>query len=336
MNVLKKYFSKRRDSAQLYTDALESLLKHDQRDAFLKLRELVKNNTDRIEAYIKLADILRETDKQDRAAKIHKSLLTRPKLSPEIKEEILTSLAKDYEALKLYDLAEENAGEILRLNKKNRWASEFLVAVSEKNKKWAKADEYLKYFEKIAGKTENEKRAKYLMHQGLDAENAGNPKEAKTKYQKASQVNGSLGDPFLRLAELNEKEGDLANAIENWKKFIKISPDSSREVFSKIEKALYKLGRFTEVENLYSELIEEHPDNVAVLTSYINVLTAKGEVDRALRLIEDALVKNEESVLAHLTKLKLQLKKHNQDDLSGGIDKIIELVDNPESSAETL
>ena len=88
MNVLKKYFSKRRDSAQLYTDALESLLKHDQRDAFLKLRELVKNNTDRIEAYIKLADILRETDKQDRAAKIHKSLLTRPKLSPEIKEEI--------------------------------------------------------------------------------------------------------------------------------------------------------------------------------------------------------------------------------------------------------
>jgi len=83
-------------------------------------------------------------------------------------------------------------------------------------------------------------------------------------------------------------------------------------------------------------LIEEHPDSVALLTGYINVLTAKGEVDRALRLIEDALVKNEESVLAHLTKLKLQLKKQNQDELSGEIDKIIELVDNPESSVETL
>jgi len=245
MNVLKKFFSKKRDSAQLYTEALESLLKHDQRDAFLKLRELVKNNTDRIEAYIKLADILRETDKQDRAAKIHKSLLTRPKLSPEIKEEILTSLAKDYEALKLYDHAEENAVEILRLNKKNRWAAGFLVAVSEKNKKWAKAGEYLKYFEKLTGKDEEKKRANYLFLQGMDAENLGNTKEARLKYQKASQVNSSFGDPFLKLAEFNEKEGNLPDAIENWKKYIKVSPDSSREVFSKIEKALYKLGRFT-------------------------------------------------------------------------------------------
>ncbi|SVA61453.1 uncharacterized protein METZ01_LOCUS114307, partial [marine metagenome] len=48
-----------------------------------------------------------------------------------VKREIYASLARDYSASGRYDRSEEHANRVLKLDKKNRWALEFLIDISE-------------------------------------------------------------------------------------------------------------------------------------------------------------------------------------------------------------
>ena len=63
------------------------MLRTDNRKAIKLLRDVVKQDSDHIAAYLQLGNLLREEDPQ-RAIKIHQMLTVRPNLSKTIKIEI--------------------------------------------------------------------------------------------------------------------------------------------------------------------------------------------------------------------------------------------------------
>ncbi len=54
MDLLGRLFRRKKDSQFLYTEALECLLQGETNDAFTKLRELVREDTENVQAYLKL------------------------------------------------------------------------------------------------------------------------------------------------------------------------------------------------------------------------------------------------------------------------------------------
>ncbi len=74
-----RFFRRKKDSHTLYTEALEALLQGDSDSAFEKLRELIREDTENVRAYLKLGDIFRQRGQAEQAIKIHRSLTFRRK-----------------------------------------------------------------------------------------------------------------------------------------------------------------------------------------------------------------------------------------------------------------
>jgi len=324
--VIRFFPTRQKDAQHLYIDALEQLIRGKRESAFIKLRELIKTNTDHVNAYIYLGNILREMAKPEKAVTIHQSLTARSKLISEQKLDIFTSLAKDYFALKQYQRAEENAGRVLHIDKKNQWAVQFLVKIAEKTKRWTKASDQLKRLEKLTGNMEPIRHSNYIIMEGWENEKGGKNQEAINFYLKAIKIAPDFPDAYLYLANLYEREGKLDKAVENWMKYAERTKVTDSQVFTKLEKTLFELGRFGEIEDFYSQLIKMKEDNVDAISGYVNVLLAKGEINRARNLINEALTKNNQSVKAYLTRLKLSLREIKQDQLSKEVDKILTLI----------
>ena len=79
------YFTRRpksrKNTDSLYTDALNAMVRGDSDGAMRLLRDVVRQDTDHLDAYLQLGDILREDGNPQQAIKVHHSLTVRPGLS---------------------------------------------------------------------------------------------------------------------------------------------------------------------------------------------------------------------------------------------------------------
>jgi len=332
VNLLSKFSPRRKDSHLLYTEALECMLAGDTDGAFWKLRELVKGDTNNVSAYIKLGDILREKNKSEQAVKIHQSLIFRRNLRMEVKIEIYRSLAKDYFEMKQFPRAEENAKRILRLDRKNEWAAEFLVRICEHQKRWQDASLYLKKLERIKGEPNIQNHARYIMMQGRQKEDQGEIERAKYFYLKTVKMDEKFADPHLYLGNIFQREKDLEKAVENWIKFAEKSAGSGKQIYNRLETALFELGRFGDIEEFYRKLMSADGGNTDAVSGLVNVMAARGEYDQAMTLVDEVLLRNNRSIRARLAKMKLALRKIQKDKLAAEVDEIVDLIHDGKST----
>ena len=321
-----RFFRRKKDSHTLYTEALEALLQGDSDSAFEKLRELIREDTENVRAYLKLGDIFRQRGQAEQAIKIHRSLTFRRKLSAAMKADIYASLALDYREAGRFDRAEENANRILKFDRKNRWALDFLIEICEQQQKWEAASKGLRRLEKASRQTDHRRRAYYSLMQGRARDEDGLQKEARGFYQKAISEDGSYADPHLYLGNLEEAEGNLDGAVTHWKAFAERSTGAGKQVYGRLEKALFELGRFGEIEQFYRTLREQDGKNLDALAGLVNVMAAKGEYDHAIAMVDDSLGRNGQSVRIRLARLKLELRKRKEEELSGQVDEIVTLL----------
>ncbi len=305
------------------------MVRGDTRTALSHLRNVVKQDTNHINAYLQMGDILRGEDNAQAAIKIHQSLTVRPNLSNEIKRDIHKSLALDFKQLGHITKAMGEAEMVLKLDRKNLWANEFLLKIFEQQREWDKAMQTTKAIQKLKQSRDPSQIARFLVYQGMEKLEKGQLKEAESQFQKAVKTSPEFGLPYLRLGDVFAENRDLVKAIENWEKFALLNPEEGRLVYSKIESALFDLGRFSEVEKFYERILEKDPSNLNALTKLANVLEEKGEHNTALNLVEDALSKNGSSVHARLMKLKLSLHVSKPHELSNQIDEVIQLLTIP-------
>jgi lipopolysaccharide biosynthesis regulator YciM len=320
---------KQQRTESIYTHALNAMVRGDTRTALSHLRNVVKQDTNHINAYLQMGDILRGEDNAQAAIKIHQSLTVRPNLSNEIKRDIHKSLALDFKQLGHITKAMGEAEMVLKLDRKNLWANEFLLKIFEQQREWDKAMQTTKAIQKLKQSRDPSQIARFLVYQGMEKLEKGQLKEAKFQFQKAVKTSPEFGLPYLRLGDVFAENRDLVKAIENWEKFALLNPEEGRLVYSKIESALFDLGRFSEVEKFYERILEKDPSNLNALTKLANVLEEKGEHNNALNLVEDALSKNGSSVHARLMKLKLSLHVSKPHELSNQIDEVIQLLTIP-------
>ena len=102
--------------------------------------------------------------------------------------------------------------------------------------------------------------------------------------------------------------------------------ENGSSVYSKIEAALFDLGRFSEVEKFYQRALNNNPENLDALAKIANVLEEKGERQKALELVEEALSKHDDSIKLRLMKLKLSIQHSSPPQLSQQIDRMIDIM----------
>ena len=140
---------KKRRTESIYTNALNAMVRGDTRTALSHLRDVVKQDSDHINAYLQMGNILRQDNNGKAAIKIHQSLMVRPKLDNQIKLDIHKALALDFEQIENLSRAQQEAELVLKIDKKNQWANEFLLTIFEKQKNWDKATQISKTIQRL-------------------------------------------------------------------------------------------------------------------------------------------------------------------------------------------
>lgn len=316
---------KKRRTDSIYTDALNAMIRNDRKTALSLLRDVVRHDSNHVDAYLQLGNILRETHPQQ-ALKIHQSLTVRPNLSKTMKIDIHQALALDYQLLGRLPLAKRETEQILKIERRNLIATEFLLSIAVSERNWTEASTYAKVFQRITNTQDKQQLAQFQVYEGMDKLEQGDRNGARSSFKKALKIAPDFGEPNRHLGDLLEDERDLVKAIEHWEKYATLSPNGAKGVFNKIETALFDLGRFGEVENFYRRILEKDPANLEALSKLANVMEEKGDRQTGLELVDNALARNESSLHIRLMKLKLSLTLKPPHELAHQIDTLRTLI----------
>ncbi len=253
--------SKRKHTNNIYTDALNAMLLADKHKAISLLSTVVKKNSNHIDAYLQLGNLLRD-EEPDRATKIHQMLTVRPNLRKETKIEILKSLALDYEKTGELSKAKNESEKVLKIDKSNLWATSFLLSIAEKTEDWEYAEKIAKELQKLKSFSGLINLSKYTVEKGVKHLNNKEIVEAEILFRKAISDSPEFGLPYKYLGNIMHLNRDLVKAVEYWEKYMELEPSNSSSVFDNIETALFDLGRYSEVEKFYRKVLDKNQDDV--------------------------------------------------------------------------
>ena len=315
---------KKQPTQTIYTKALNAIIQGETKVALKHLKDVVKQDTDHIDAYLQIGNILREEGNIQAAIKIHRSLTVRPNLSRGVYRQIHKSLALDHYKNGNLNKAKEEALKVVKTNKRNLWANQFLLEISENLNDWKEAAQLSKTVQKIKSSKNPNQLSKFLVFQSMDKLKNNQSNEAIALLKKAIKNSPTYSMPYKKLGDVLYQENKLRDAIVNWEKFVELNPGESKKTLSKIESAYFDIGQFDDVEKFYNRVIQKNPSNLIALVNLANLLHQKGEYDASMSLIDDALLQNNESIFINLMKLKLSLKQSDELENKKLIDKIIE------------
>lgn len=315
---------KKQPTQSIYTKALNSIIQGETKVALKHLKDVVKQDTNHIDAYLQIGNILREEGNIEAAIKIHRSLTVRPNLGRSVYRQIHKSLALDYYKNGNLSRAKEEALKVVKSNKKNLWANQFLLEISEDQNDWKEAAQLSKTVQRIKSSKNPEQLSRFLVFQSMDKLKNHQSNEAIILLKKAIKNSPTFSLPYQKLGDVFYQENKLQDAIKNWEKFVELNPGESKKTLSKIESAYFDIGQFDDVEKFYNRVIQKNPSNLIAFVNLANLLQQKGEYDASMSLIDDALLQNEESIFINLMKLKLSLNQADDLKYKKLIDKIIE------------
>ena len=311
---------KRKVSPKLYIDALKALLAGDEKLAFQRFKDVARGDPNNVDAYLKLGDLLRKRKRFDKALEIHKELTLRPSLPSEEKSEVWKSLAEDYIASKNHEKAISLLEDLRRTNEDDNWVNHKLISEYEETERWEDAFELKKKLSKHKNDEANKVLALFKVFSGKAWADKDELHKARVAYKEALNYDETCIPAYIYLGEAYYRDERLEDAVEHWKKFLDMVPSAGYLVFDKLEKALFELGQYGEMAEIYEKILSENPKNIYALNSLANIHEKKGMIESAMEKYKQIL-----DIASNFLSAKLSLAKLYQEE--GRNEKSIDLLD---------
>jgi lipopolysaccharide biosynthesis regulator YciM len=305
---------RRKISPLPYIDALKALLAGREQVAFQRLREVARTDPDNVDAYLKLGDLFRKSKRYDKALQIHKELTLRPSLTQEQKVEILLSVAEDYSAGGNHGKAVSVLEELLKSSDKDEMVGRRLLCEYEETQNWEEAFELRK---KLSGSKESSSRrilALYKVLWGKARAEKGELHKARVAFKEALNYDESCVPAHLYLGEAYYQDERLQEAVEYWKKLLEVQPDVGYLVYGRLEKALFELGEYSDISDLYESILNRDPGNTLALFSLARIDEKKGMLESALERYRQIIDMDPSFLSARLSLAKLYLSQNRREE----------------------
>lgn len=288
---------KRRDSFPPFTQALTLMMSGDNPKALTILRDMIKEDTENVEAYILYGDILRKEGFHKQAAKIHKELTVRENIKSDLMASIRRSLLQDYLDGKMYPQALDCADHLLRKGGADLWTLERQLSALEAVGDWKRAAETAQRIQTVTNRPDREILSLYKTMEGLAVlEGDGKEHDARLKFRDALKIEQQFAMPYLELAESYLREKKTEDALKAWKQLFERNPHQAYLAFDRLESTLFELNRFAEVEKIYRRIVERDPNNSRAVAALSKYLDRKGETEAAIKICQEGLELQPESL----------------------------------------
>ncbi|MBN1560999.1 hypothetical protein JW998_12170 [candidate division KSB1 bacterium] len=273
---------KRKYSIQAeYINGLHALVNGDQETALARLRNVVRHDTDYIDAYILIGNIFRDTAMVENAIKVHRDLLVRPSLSVEHQKTILSNLVLDYKKNGQFKWALSTCDKILEIDKKNQWAKDIKQGLYEDMADWQGAYDILKKNNSVEKMRKNARLAAYRIEQGLQLSRLKQEHDARLCFRNAIRLDAACFGAYMELVHSYIRDGRQKDALKELKKLIQALPDYADIAIDEFEELFYDMGMFDEIESFYKQIINANPKLSAAFMALAEIYAKKGELVKA-------------------------------------------------------
>ena len=260
--------------------------------ALEKLRQTVRLDTDFIDAYIKIGDILREQNEADKAIKIHRDLLIRPSLSQKQRMDILKSLSQDFVRNKQLKNALVVVEQLLDLDSKNEWAKDLQLSIYEQMGDWQGAYDIVRKSHRLSKDEKKFRMAAYKFEQGVQLSQLKKEHDARLRFREAIKEEPSFVPAHLNLADSYIRENRADDALIVLKKFIQSNPHYSDTAFTRLRQVLFDLGHYGDIQKVFIDLTKNHPEIIQGHLGLAEIYEKKGEFLRAVDICQKAIKEN--------------------------------------------
>ena len=283
-----------------YQYGLDALLRGDADEALRAFAETVDIDTDNVDAYLHIGNILRERGEAGRALHVHRELTVRAGPTPAQQRAIREALVLDLIALDRHEQAVEEAEALRDLDKKNSRSLYVLLRALEAAGDWERAFETRAELARANGEREPGELARYRSAAGESYLRAGKVREAERQFKNALRLDKNHPAALLRLGDISYDRKHSERAVVLWKGLARTHPDKAHLVLQRLETAYFEGGRFSEMSQAYEELLARNPRDARIHLALARMHIKKEDLEEAARVLHQALEIEPESLAARL------------------------------------
>jgi len=291
-----------------YTEALMDLL-DDRRDAaFDKLKETVTEDSDNVDAYLRLAGLLMERGQAERAGRIYQMLAVRRSLALKDEQKILHALAREHLRQNRVNKAISVLEQLTELDPRDLAGRETLLFVYARNERWDDVKSLMDSLLKL--QKDKHRAALYCTEMGARIY-AKEPETAAKYFEQALQLDNKLTPALIYVGDALYGQGKREDAVAKWKQVLGQRPELSFMVLERIEKAYYESGRYEDMTRVYEELIAKIPGDPLLYVELARIHAKKGDIEKARSVLGGLPAEKRDDVLVRLMAADLGLHEGN-------------------------
>ncbi len=298
-----------KSSSSLYVEALQDLLDGREVTAFTKLRQVVAEDSNNIDAYLRLGQILREHKKPERALQVHRDLTLRNGLATADKVAILHRLVLDYSDLKNADMAEAALKEIISLQPDDHWAHVNLLQLQKEGRRWDEAYDTAAAILKLEANKSKKPLAVFKFHQGEQLYKQKEFHKARILFKEALGLDPSYAPAYLAIGDSYCDEQRYEDAVNFWNKLIEAVPDQGHRVIDRLKKTLFDLGRFGDIVQICENILKHSPKNREARLTLAEFFEKKGDLGAAEEILTQIVDDSPDDVTSLIELIRIYLER---------------------------
>ncbi len=278
-----------------YIYGLKAELEGRTEDAFQYYRKCVAEDTNNIDAYLRLGNLLRERGSLDRAYQIHWELSLRKNLSKEQSKEIRFAMVEDLTASKEFQEAGKILRELISDYSKDIDLLQRLLEVYTQTGDWVNAIPTAEKLTKLNGKKfDGRFLSIYKLLEGKSFVERGDFHKARLSYKDALNLDEECSLAYLLIGDAYVADKRLDDAVEWWRRLCEKIPQKSHICFSRLEGALFELGKFGAIAEIYLSIADKDPQNIRALKALAKIQVKMGKASEAVKNLRRVLRINSE------------------------------------------
>ena len=296
-----------------YFAGLSALLAGDREKALQKFLATVRADTEYIDAYIKIGDILRDLGSVDRAVRIHQDLLVRQNLNTDQTIQVHKSLAQDYRSQGDFNQALHIIQRIFALDSNDGWTADLQIAILAEKNDWSGAADAVAKHSRLTRDEKHKRIAHYRTAQGMALARESKEHEARLRFREAIKEDQTWLPPYLELIDSYMRDLRPKAALSILRKIYGFKWPFPELIFSRLKQVLYDLGLYGELEQFYTDLQQTHPDITETYLGLAELQAKKGDTEKALQTCLTALSDEPERMDARLALAMLYLRLNRKE-----------------------
>ena len=303
-----KHIQEAKESKIAFLSGFRYLLSKESDRAIEAFMKAVSLDTETVETYFALASLFRDKGEIERAIGIHQSIITRPHLDQAIRLQALYDLALDYKKAGLFDRAIDIFKEVIRRNPQKKEAYLELANVYQVLKDWDSAYAVIHRLDKITGKDHSIMLAHFQTEIGKKLQ-MEDKRRAEDAFKKAIKINKKCIDAYLHLGDLYLKQKNIKKALGVWEEVIKISPEYSFLVYSRLGKIISEIKEERAFKKFIQSLEKKRERDLYSSLFIVKYYLGEKNLEKAEAFVNEVLQKVPASVVARQLLSQIFLEK---------------------------